>query len=110
MFNFIKRYLVRFLTRKVLLVSNRTTQEYFILSHVSSDGYVVLLTSFKTYLPISYKIYRRMFQPESRVPMEIAVGNVLSIQDDRIFLSSGDSLRLAEVNETDFEESLDTSF
>lgn len=110
MINFLKRHLVRFLTRKVLLVSNRTTQEYFILSHISSDGYVVLMTSFKTYLPVSYKIYKRMFQPEQRVPMEIAIGNVLSITDDQIFLSSGDSVRLSEVNETDFEESIDTSF
>jgi hypothetical protein len=110
MLNFFKRQLVKLLTRKTLLVSNRTTQEYFILSHVSSDGYVVLLTSFKTYLPISYKIYKRMFQPEQRVPVEIAIGNVLSIEDDRIFLSSGESVRLSEVNETDFEESMDTSF
>ena len=110
MFNFIKRYLVRFLTRKVLLVSNRTTQEYFILSHVSSDGYVVLMTSFKTYLPVSYKIYKRMFQPVSEL---IDIGDeilVVGVYDDIILLEGGHSVKLADINETDFEESIDTSF
>lgn len=106
MLNFLKSLYVRFLTRKVLLVSNRTTVEYFIKSYITSDGYVVLRTYSGTFLPISYNIYKRLFKPVTTV----LGSTIVRIQDDNIQLSSGETLRLAEINEPVFEEGIDTSF
>jgi hypothetical protein len=111
MLNFFKRHLVYFLTRGVYLVSNRTTQEYFIVSHISTDGYIVLLTTFNSYLPVSYSLYKKMFKPESKLPYSIAIGNVIGILGEKILLSTGETLKLSDLNESDMiEDSLDTSF
>jgi hypothetical protein len=87
-------------------VSNRTTDELFIKSYISSDGYVVLLTDLGTFLPVSYKIYKRLFKPTTTV----WGSTIAHIQDDNIQLSSGETLQLADINEPVFEEGIDTSF
>jgi hypothetical protein len=106
MLNFFKRLWVRFLTRKVLLVSNRTTDEHFIVSNISYEGYIVLMTGFGGFIHISYSIYKRLFQPVTT----IQGSTIIHIQDDNIQLSSGETLQLADINEPVFEEGIDTSF
>lgn len=104
MFNFIKRICVSFLTRKFLLVANVTTQEYFIKSHISKDGYVVLLTQYDTYLPLQYKVFKQNF---SRAAVLVDGHSVSSILDNNIILSSGESLKLIDINEPVTEDSVE---
>lgn len=110
MLNFFKKLFVRFMTRKVLLIRNTTTGEYFVLSHVSDDGYVVLLTGFKTYLPVFYKAYKERFEPVYDL---IDIGDeklIVSVNYDVIYLQTGESVRLCDINETGLEDSIDLSF
>jgi hypothetical protein len=99
MLNFFKRTIVRFLTRKYLLVSNKTTQEVFIVSHISLDGYIVLLTQYDTYLPVQYKVLKDNFTRINVLETVVGASNVLSIQDNLINLSSGESVKLSDINE-----------
>jgi hypothetical protein len=96
--------MVRFLTRKFLLVANVSTQEYFIKSHISKDGYVVLLTQYDTYLPLQYKVFKKNFL---QVFLLVDGNSVSSVTDNNIILSSGESIKLADINEPITEDSAD---
>jgi hypothetical protein len=111
MINFIKKVIVRFLTRKVFVVSNKATLEHFIVAHITDDGYVCLLTDSGSYLPVSYPVFERMFQRESSViNSNYEQESVVGIAGNRILLSSGESLVLANINEHAIEDSIDLSF
>lgn len=109
MINFFKRTLVKFLTRKIKLVSNLITNEHFIVSHISADGYVVLLTQYDSYLPIQYGVLKDCFLPVYAIG-DIDLYKVISISDNTIKLSSGESVRLSDINEPSAEDYIDTSF
>jgi hypothetical protein len=52
-----------------------------------------------------------MFKPETKFPYSIAIGNVIGILGEKILLSTGETLKLSDLNESDMiEDSLDTSF
>lgn len=104
MFNFFRRILVRFLTRKYTLVANSATQEYFIVSHISKDGYIVLLTQYDTYLPLQYKVFKKNFL---KATVLVDGHSVSGIVDNQILLSSGESLKLSDINEPVTEDSAD---
>jgi hypothetical protein len=106
MINFIKRLFVKFLTRKVFVVNNKETFESYIVSHITDDGYVSLLVDNGCYLPVSYSIYKRMFQPVSEIDEAVVVGKL----DNHILLSDGRSVLLADINEHGIEDSLDVSW
>jgi hypothetical protein len=106
MINFIKRLLVKFLIRKVFVVSNKESLEFYIVSHVTDDGYVSLLVENGCYLPVSYSIYKKMFQPVSVID-EVPVTGKL---DNRILLLDGRSVLLSDINEHGIEDSLDVSW
>lgn len=111
MINFIKKVIVRFLTRKVFVVSNKATLEHFIVSHITDDGYVSLLTDNGSYLPVSYSVFKRMFQPENTVTNSNYEQEVVSgVKGNRILLSSGESLLLANINEHGIEDSFDSNW
>lgn len=110
MINFIKKVIVRFLTRKVFVVSNKATLEHFIVSHVTDDGYVSLLTDSNSYLPVSYSAFKRMFEPVTTLTGFGDELSVLGVQDNKILLSSGEALVLANINEPVLEDSLDSEY
>jgi hypothetical protein len=110
MINWIKKVIVRFLTRGVLVVSNKATQENFILSHITNDGYVSLLTDGGSYLPVSYSVYKKMFEPKTEV---IDIGDEILItgtEGTKLLLSDGRSIPLASINEHGIEDSLDSEY
>jgi hypothetical protein len=110
MINWIKKIVVRFLTRKVFVVSNKATLEHFILSHITDDGYVSLLTDSGSYLPVSYSVFKRMFQPVTEL---IDCGDELvisGIQDNKILLSTGSLVPLYAINEQAIEDSFDSNW
>lgn len=108
MFNFIRRVVVRFLTRKLKLVMNRHTEEHFIVSHISEDAYVILLTQYDTYLPVQYKVLKENFvNVVTIVDSRYDDVSILNVQDNVINLSSGESVKLIDINEPVTEESAD---
>jgi hypothetical protein len=111
MINFIKKVIVRFLTRKVFVVSNKATGDYFIVSHITDDGYVSLLTDNGSYLPVSYSVFKRMFQRENTVTnSNYEQEAITGIDGNKILLLSGESLVLANINEHGIEDSLDSEY
>lgn len=111
MINWIKKHLIKLLTRKVFVVSNKATSEYFIKSHITDDGYISLLTASGSYLPVSYSVFKRMFQPQKQVVDSIYdVQDVVGVVDNKILLASGESVFLADINESCIEDSLDSSW
>lgn len=110
MINWIKKVVVRFLTRKVFVVQNTRTDEHFILSHITDDGYVSLLTDGGSYLPVSYSVYKRMFHPRQEL---IDIGDeiqIVGIEDNKILLSSGHLVSLADINDQAIEASFDSNW
>lgn len=106
MINWIKKVVIRFLTRKVFVVANKATLESFIVSHITDDGYVSLLTDSGSYLPVSYSVFKRMFEPVSNINNESVVG----ISYKQILLSSGESVVLTDLNEPSIEDSFDSNW
>jgi hypothetical protein len=106
MINFIKKVIVRFLTRKVFVVSNKATLEHFIVSHITDDGYVSLLTDSGSYLPVSYSVFKKMFQSVSSINEQSVVG----VSYKQILLSSGESAVLTDINEPSIEDSFDSDY
>jgi hypothetical protein len=104
MFNLFKRILVKYLVRQYKVVFNIATSESFIVSYVSQDGYVVLLTQYDTYLPLKYKVFKKNFSKALSIDNDA----VSSISDNNIILSSGRSVKLTDINEQlDSEEGAD---
>ena len=111
MLGFFKRLFVRFVTRKIHLVSNKSTQEYFIVSNVSRDGYVVLLTQYDTSLPTQYKVFKDHFvKATTVVNANFDEDFITGIQDNKILLLSGNTIKLIDINENIAEDCIDTSF
>jgi hypothetical protein len=106
MINFIKKVIVRFLTRKVFVVSNKATLESFIVSHITDDGYVSLLTDSGSYLPVSYSVFKKMFQQVHSINEQSVVG----VSYKQILLSSGESVVLTDINEPSIEDSFDSDY
>lgn len=108
MFNFFKRLFVRFSVRKLKLVKHRETGDHFILSFVSKEGYIMLLTQYDSYIALQYSVFKKNFVA---APAIMSVGEelaVLGIEDNTIKLSSGASVRLGDINEQpDSEEGAD---
>lgn len=104
MLNFFKRLYVQFKTRKLKLVVNINTEEYFIVSHISKDAYIVLLTQYDTYLPLQYKVFKQNFM---KVKLLIDGNGVEGIVDNNIILSSGEAIKLCDINEPVTEDSAD---
>lgn len=110
MINWIKKVVVRFLTRGVFVLQNRATEEHFILSHITDDGYVSLLTDSGSYLPVSYSVYKRMFEPQGELLTLGDVGAIIGIQDKKILLSTGSLVSLSDINEQAIEDSFDSGY
>lgn len=106
MINWIKKVIVKYLTRGVFVVANKTTLESFILSHITDDGYVSLLTDSGSYLPVSYSVYKKMFESVSSIDHEPIQG----VQDSKILLSSGNLIPLSAINDQAIEDSFDSNW
>jgi hypothetical protein len=107
----IKKLVVTFLTRNFLVVTNRTTHEYFIVSHITQDGYISLLMAEGTYLPVSYSVFKRLFKKETTLmDSNFNESEIEGIEFNSILLSSGEMLDLADLNDSYIEDSLDTSW
>lgn len=110
MINWIKKVIVKYLTRGVFVVANKTTSEGFILSHITDDGYVSLLTDSGSFLPVSYSVYKTMFQPKTEV---IDIGDEILItgtEGTNLLLSDGRSIPLSSINDQAIEDSFDSNW
>jgi hypothetical protein len=94
--NFIKSWILSFILRKVKVIQNVTSGEYFILSHISSDAMVVLTTSHETYLPLPYKTFKKNFKVVNCI-YDKKIKNTIYAE---IYFENGSSLKLEELNDS----------